>query len=69
MVAARTSETLENFYRTTWRYNPEDSRLSTQSFFVMFMNIVQLAKGVQRTALARQSSGNVKFPLCLSTTT
>jgi hypothetical protein len=29
MVAARTSETLVNFYQTTWRYNPEDSHLCT----------------------------------------
>jgi hypothetical protein len=27
--AARTSETLVNFYQTTRRYNPEDSRLRT----------------------------------------
>jgi hypothetical protein len=27
MEAARTSETLENFYQTTRRYNPEDSHL------------------------------------------
>jgi hypothetical protein len=27
MVAARTSETLENFYQTTRRNNPEDSHL------------------------------------------
>jgi hypothetical protein len=27
MEAARTSETLVNFYHTTWRYNPEDSHL------------------------------------------
>jgi hypothetical protein len=29
MDAARTSETLVNFYQTTRRYNPEDSRLLT----------------------------------------
>jgi hypothetical protein len=29
MKAARTSETSVNFYQTTWRYNPEDSRLRT----------------------------------------
>jgi uncharacterized membrane protein len=29
MEAARTSETLENFYQTTQRYNPEDSHLCT----------------------------------------
>jgi hypothetical protein len=27
MEAARTSETLVNFYQTTWCYNPEDSNL------------------------------------------
>jgi hypothetical protein len=30
MEAARTSETLENFYQTTRRYNPEDSHLRTR---------------------------------------
>jgi hypothetical protein len=29
MEAERTSETLVNFYQTTWRYNPEDSHLRT----------------------------------------
>jgi hypothetical protein len=29
MEAARTSETLVNFYKTTRRYNPEDSHLRT----------------------------------------
>jgi hypothetical protein len=29
MEAARTSETLLNFYHTTRRYNPEDSHLHT----------------------------------------
>jgi hypothetical protein len=29
MEAARTSETLVNFYQTTSRYNPEDSHLRT----------------------------------------
>jgi hypothetical protein len=31
MEAARTSEVLVNFYRTTRRYNPEDSHLHLQS--------------------------------------
>jgi hypothetical protein len=31
MEAARTSETLVNFYQTTRRYNPEDSHLRTHS--------------------------------------
>jgi hypothetical protein len=30
MEAARTSETFENFYQTTRRYNPEDSHLHTR---------------------------------------
>jgi hypothetical protein len=30
MEAARTSETLVNFYKTTRRYNPEDSHLHTR---------------------------------------
>jgi hypothetical protein len=30
MEAARTSETLANFYQTTRRYNPEDSHLHVQ---------------------------------------
>jgi hypothetical protein len=30
MEAASTSETLVNFYQTTWRYNPEDSYLHTR---------------------------------------
>jgi hypothetical protein len=29
MEAARTSETLVNFYQTTWHYNPEYSHLRT----------------------------------------
>jgi hypothetical protein len=29
MKAARISETLLNFYQTTWHYNPEDSHLHT----------------------------------------
>jgi hypothetical protein len=29
MEAARSSETLVNFYQTSWRYNPEDSHLHT----------------------------------------
>jgi hypothetical protein len=32
MEAASTSETLANFYQTTWRNNPEDSHL--QKLFV-----------------------------------
>jgi hypothetical protein len=41
MEAARTSETLANFYQTTRRYNPEDShrlthrRENLKSYFVL----------------------------------
>jgi hypothetical protein len=30
MEAASTSETMVNFYQTTWCYNPEDSNLHTR---------------------------------------
>jgi hypothetical protein len=33
MEAARTSETLVNFYQTTRRYNPEDSHLRNFTCF------------------------------------
>jgi hypothetical protein len=33
MEAAETSETLVNFYQTTWRYNPEDSHLPDDILF------------------------------------
>jgi hypothetical protein len=42
MKAARSSETLVNFYQTTRRYNPEDSHLRTQrrenlkSYLILF---------------------------------
>jgi hypothetical protein len=42
MEAARTFETLVNFYQTTRRYNPEDSHLRThcrenlKSFFIKY---------------------------------
>jgi hypothetical protein len=32
MEAARTSETLVNFYQTTWRYNPEDIYLRAEIY-------------------------------------
>jgi hypothetical protein len=36
MEAARTSETLVNFYQTTRCYNPEDSNLHTKVEFTVF---------------------------------
>jgi hypothetical protein len=35
MEAARTFETLVNFYQTTGRYNPEDSHLSFKSYLLV----------------------------------
>jgi hypothetical protein len=32
--AASTSETLVNFYQTTWRYNAEDSHLHPEEYFL-----------------------------------
>jgi K+-transporting ATPase A subunit len=36
MEVARTSETLVNFYQTTWRYNPEDSHLRNRNNFLSY---------------------------------
>jgi hypothetical protein len=42
MEAARTSETLANFYQTTRRYNPEDSHLCTHCREILKSYIVSL---------------------------
>jgi hypothetical protein len=34
MEAARTPETLVNFYQTTQRYNPEDSHLHEENYLL-----------------------------------
>jgi hypothetical protein len=45
MEAAKTSETLVNFYQITRRYNPEDSHLRThrrenlKSYLLAFLNM------------------------------
>jgi hypothetical protein len=36
MEAARTSETLVNFYQTTQRYNPDDSHLQLNPVHTLF---------------------------------
>jgi hypothetical protein len=36
MEAGRSSETLVNLYQTTRRYNPEDSHLSLEEFYLCF---------------------------------
>jgi hypothetical protein len=44
MEAARTSETLVNFYQTTRRYNPEDSHFRThrrENLKSYFVGVVQ----------------------------
>jgi hypothetical protein len=42
MEAARTSETLVNFYQTTRRYNPEDSHLPSKLNFELHLKEVLL---------------------------
>jgi hypothetical protein len=48
MEAARTSETLVNFYQTTRRYNPGDGRLRTRhrenlkSYLLRFVTVFKL---------------------------
>jgi hypothetical protein len=46
MEAARTSKTLVNFYHTTRRYNPEDSRLSTLLDGIMSLRVTNYAERV-----------------------
>jgi hypothetical protein len=41
MEAARTSETLVNFYQTTRRYNPEDSHLEKYTVLFIFQMFLQ----------------------------
>jgi hypothetical protein len=54
MEAARTSETLVNFYQTTRRYNPEDSHLCThrrenlKSYLVIMRSKLKSSRHVQK---------------------
>jgi hypothetical protein len=46
MEAARTSETLVNFYQTTQHYNPEDSHLRThrhENLMIIYINTTMYA--------------------------
>jgi hypothetical protein len=50
MEAARASETLVNFYQTTRRYNPEDSRLRTHrrenlKSYILILSYIGLPNG------------------------
>jgi hypothetical protein len=47
MEAARTSETLVNFYQTTRRYNPEDSHLRThrRENLKSYLGLANVARG------------------------
>jgi hypothetical protein len=59
MEAARTSETLVNFYQTTRRYNPEDSphrRENLKSYFILQSVIVYLNLTYNRLWLHFQHS-------------
>jgi hypothetical protein len=54
MEAARTSETLVNFYQTARRYNPEDNHLCPQSVFgLQFKNLKNkvLLKNIKESVL------------------
>jgi hypothetical protein len=51
MEAARTSETLVNFYQTTWRYNPEDTHL-------YFFGCFYVKSDLRKSNLARQINVN-----------
>jgi hypothetical protein len=53
MEAARTSETLVNFYQTTRRYNPEDSNLHThrRENLKSYLEIILAAPGAGSSIL------------------
>jgi hypothetical protein len=65
MEAARTSETLVNFYQTTWRYNPEDSHLRThcrenvKSYLIhfLFRSNGVFCKDAVWTSISKRSMG------------
>jgi hypothetical protein len=63
MEAARTSETLVNFYQTTRRYNPEDSHLSAGWFVNLKLERLQKELAVvYLKALFQYSPKNTKIP-------
>jgi hypothetical protein len=59
MEAERTSETLVNFYRTTRRYNPEDSHLRQVQCLAKRWKTINILRFGSRTETAR---GHVSQP-------
>jgi hypothetical protein len=62
MEAARTSETLVNFYQTTQRYNPEDSHLHYVSIIMEFLLSEQICVAAVPWANEKNSSEMRTFP-------
>jgi hypothetical protein len=56
MEAARTSETLVNFYQTTRRYNPEDSHLNILIIYKKEAFIIELMNSLFWKFLFNQNS-------------
>jgi hypothetical protein len=70
MEAARTSETLVNFYQTARRYNPEDSHLSSEMFSATFKDFFFLAQEMAVSGTVIMKHKNVYpggFYLCSQT--
>jgi hypothetical protein len=75
MEAASTSETLVNFYQTTWRYNPEDSHLRTHHrenlksylhFIIYSLSFVVLLCGCVKDIHAYPHAAETRSDCCRS---